>query len=58
MFGKLPSSCRYHGNKCSPVEKLKKINIAQTIHLLLYYSNIVYCKLNIFITHTCLLYMT
>ena len=23
MFGKLPSSCRYHGNKCFTVEKLK-----------------------------------
>ena len=41
MFGKLPSSCRYHGNKCLPVEILKKINIAQTIHLLLYYNDIV-----------------
>ena len=28
MFGKLPSSCCYHGNKCFPVEILKKINIA------------------------------
>ena len=28
MFGKLPSSCRYHGNKCFPVEILKKMNIA------------------------------
>ena len=24
MFGKLPFSCRYHGNKCFPVEKIKK----------------------------------
>ena len=36
MFGKLPSSCRYHGNKIFSVEKLKKINILITHTSLLY----------------------